>query len=434
MADSGIAVTRVLRDGGNEVLAVRRARVTVVAGPDQGKTLELGDATVAVVGTHRAAELSLSDDTVSRRHAELRAEARGWRLTDLDSTNGVRIGGALVRDALLDGTTRLRLGATELELRLLDDSVQHPLSSEPAFGALLGRSPEMRRLFALAARAAQSDATVLIHGESGSGKELLAEALHRASPRAEAPFVVVDCGNLAAGVADSELFGHEAGAFSGAARARSGLVEEADGGTLFLDEIGELPLELQPKLLRVIEAREVRRVGADRPRSVDVRIVAATHRDLGRAVDEGRFRADLYYRLGVLRLTLPPLRHRPEDIPLLARRFVAQLSPERDADQLLGGALMAALAGYAWPGNVRELRNVVERLVAVGELDSRVRGANADGADYHEARRIALDRFERDYFARLLDDCDGAVGKAAERAGISRQMLHRIMRRHQLVR
>jgi DNA-binding NtrC family response regulator len=435
MTDPGApSVTRILRDGGGEVLAVRKARLAVTAGPDTGKKLELGETTVALIGTHRAAHLSLNDDTVSRRHAEVRAEAGGWRVRDLDSTNGVRIAGARVPEALLDGTTRFRLGQTELELQLLDEEIHHPLSAEDSFGKLLGRSPEMRRLFALAERAAVSDATVLIHGESGTGKEVLAEALHRASPRAANPFVVVDCGNLASGVADSELFGHEAGAFSGAARRRGGLVEEAAGGTLFLDEIGELPLELQPKLLRLIESREVRRIGANEVRSIDVRLIAATNRDLGRAVDEGRFRADLYYRLGVLRLILPPLRHRIEDIPLLARHFFQLLAPERDAQELLRGALLAALSSYAWPGNVRELRNVIERLVAVGQLDTRVRNAERAGDSYHEARRIALDRFERAYCEQLLEESDGAIGKAADRAGISRQMLHRIMRRHQLVR
>ncbi|MDB4969885.1 MAG: ATPase [Myxococcales bacterium] len=433
MAEGTTQVTRVVRDGAGTQLAVRRARLTVVAGPDAGAALELGDKTVALVGTHPRADLCLHDDTVSRRHAELRAEPGGWRVVDLDSTNGVRIGGALITSALVDGGGELRLGQTTLALTLLDGEALHPLWDDDRFGSLVGASPEMKKLFALAARAAQSDATVLIHGESGTGKELLAEGLHRASARAGGPFVVVDCGNLVAGLADSELFGHEAGAFSGAATARAGLVEEAEGGTLFFDEVGELPAALQPKLLRLCEAREVRRVGADTSRKVDVRLVAATHRDLTRAVDEGRFRADLYFRLGGVKLTVPPLRHRPEDIAMLARHFVRLLAPDRDPDSVLRGALLGALASYGWPGNVRELRNVVERLCAVGELDSRVRASDAGAADYHDARRAALDRFERAYCATLLEEAGGSVGRAAERAGISRQMLHRIMRRHGLV-
>jgi DNA-binding NtrC family response regulator len=244
--------------------------------------------------------------------------------------------------------------------------------------------------------------------------------------------VVIDCGALAPSLAESELFGHERGAFTGADRSRAGAIEEADGGTLFLDEIGELPLDLQPKLLRALEAREVKRIGAARPRPVNVRIIAATHRKLERLVAEGGFRADLYYRLAVIRVTVPPLRERGEDVFHLGRHFLRRYHPNLDADQLLA-SIRGALEAYRWPGNVRELRNVLERLALVGELDTRVRGAaQAPLLPYAEGRQAALDRFEREYCERALKKAGGVVARAATEAGISRQMFHRLLRRHGL--
>jgi DNA-binding NtrC family response regulator len=289
----------------------------------------------------------------------------------------------------------------------------------------------MRALFALLEKAAAADSTVLLEGESGTGKEVLAEALHRASARAERPFVVVDCGALAANLVESELFGHEKGAFTGADRARAGALEEADGGTLFLDEIGELAPEHQVKLLRVLEAREVRRVGAVRPRPVDLRVVAASHRRLDRLVAAGQFRADLYYRLAVIKVHVPALRERAEDILPLARRFVAELAPAVDPSALLSEPLARALGAHPWPGNVRELRNVMQRLLVAGELATGVR-APAAPAEYEAARRQALDDFEREYCRAILAHAGGNVSRAAAAAGLSRQMLHRLLRRHDL--
>ncbi|HWU87902.1 MAG TPA: sigma-54 dependent transcriptional regulator [Kofleriaceae bacterium] len=306
-----------------------------------------------------------------------------------------------------------------------------PGSPPERFGDAIGRSPEMQRVFSLLSRVATTDSTILLTGESGTGKEVLAEAIHRRSRRAKGPFIVFDCGAVVPGLIESELFGHEAGAFTNAVRARPGLLAEASGGTLLLDEIGELPLALQPKLLRVIAKGEVRRVGASAATRVDVRVIAATHRNLEQAVAAGRFRADLYFRLAVVVVRVPPLRLRPEDVPVLARHFIAHMASEEQARAVLTPSVNAALVAHDWPGNVRELRNVVERLLAVGDLAGALaRDVPADFENYYVAKRDAIERFERAFVRVSLDACGGVVTRAARRAGISRQMFHRLMSRH----
>jgi two-component system, NtrC family, response regulator GlrR len=431
-----VSATRIIRDGDARlgrptVLAVRRARLRVSRGPSRGAQLDVGELRPVVIGSDPDADLVLADDTVSARHAELRPTARGWVIRDLGSTNGILVGDTRVVEAVLDERTRrFALGESELEWKLSDDEVTHDLAARP-FGRLVGEAPAMRELFALVEQAAASDSTVLVEGESGTGKEVLAAALHESSPRAAGPFVVVDCASLAPSLIESELFGHEKGAFTGADRARVGALEEASGGTLFLDELGELPLEHQAKLLRAIESREIRRLGSAKPRAIDVRIVAATHRKLERMVQAGEFRSDLYYRLAVIKVHVPSLRHRREDVLPLARRFVAEVKPGLDPEKLLAPGVAAALMAYEWPGNVRELRNVVQRLVLVGELATELR-ARPDLAPlpYEEARRQALDDFERDYCRAVLAFASDNVSKAAAHAGLSRQMLHRLLRKH----
>jgi DNA-binding NtrC family response regulator len=425
-----MSATRIVSRPSGRVVAVRCAKLRAVRGPSRGAELTLSSLAPLVIGSDPDADLALDDDTVSARHAEVRPSPRGWLIRDLDSTNGVVIGEARVIEALLDERVkRIKLGESELEWKLGDDEVEHPLA--PAFAGLIGEAPAMQALFALLAQAADADSTVLLEGESGTGKEVLAEALHRASSRRERPFVVIDCGALAPSLVESELFGHEKGAFTGADRARIGALESASGGTLLLDEIGELPLEQQTKLLRALEAREVRPLGAARPRAIDVRIVAATHRPLARLTAEGKFRSDLFYRLAVIKLKIPALRDRAEDILPLARRFLAEIKPGLDASKLLSEPIAAALAAHRWPGNVRELRNVIERLTLLGELATELR-ARAPLADYESARRNALDQFERDYCAQLLAEAGGNVSRAADAAGLSRQMLHRLLRKHDL--
>jgi DNA-binding NtrC family response regulator len=306
-----------------------------------------------------------------------------------------------------------------------------PASPPERFGDAIGRSPEMRCLFSLLGRAAPTESTILLTGESGTGKEVLAEAIHRRSRRAKGPFIVFDCGAVVPGLVESELFGHEAGAFTNAVRARPGLLADASGGTLLLDEIGELPLAVQPKLLRALAKGEVRRVGASSMTQIDVRVIVATNRNLEEDVLAGRFRADLYFRLAVVVAHVPALRFRPEDIPLLAHHFIARMASEEQARAVLTPPVIAALLAHDWPGNVRELHNAVERLLAVGELGGALaRGVSAEPENYYAAKRNATERFERAFVRISLDACDGVVTRAAKRAGISRQMFHRLMSRH----
>ena len=410
---------------------MRPLTVRVVRGVDRGRSIEVGVDGPLSIGSDPGCDLVLHDDSVSSRHAEIALETEGFVIRDLGSTNGTRIGGVLVREAVLDAReVNISLGETDLRVQSNQDAIEHRLSVADRFGGLVGRSPLLRRTFELLARAAESDATVLLHGESGTGKELLAEELHARSARASGPFVVLDCSSLTPGLAGSELFGHVRGAFTGALDSRAGAFEEASGGTLFLDEIGELPLDQQPALLRALAEREVKPVGSDRYRAVDVRLVAATHRDLAGAVNERRFRADLYYRLAVLRITVPPLRQRREDIPLLAREFIQRIRPATDADALLTPALLSAFAAYHWPGNVRELRNAIERLLVTGHPGQLEPTGDGEPQEYGPARRLAIDRFEREYVSSRLRESGGVIAQAAARAGISRQMFHRLVRRH----
>jgi transcriptional regulator with GAF, ATPase, and Fis domain len=410
-------------------------------GPDKGRSCEL-DRPVTVVGSDPGCDVALADPTVSRRQCEIVVGDAGLRLRDLGSTNGTFVDGLRVGEAYLQPGVTITVGETELRFSA-DEEQRFPLSPRHRFGGLLGQSRSMRAVFAVLERAAPTTVTVLVEGESGTGKELVARELHLASPRRDGALVTVDGGAIPANLVESELFGHERGAFTGAHAARAGAFEEADGGTLFLDEIGEVPLEIQAKLLRALEAREVKRVGAARPVPVDVRIVAATNRNLDEEVRAGRFRADLFFRLAVCRVCVPPLRQRPEDVELLARHFVERAAPGRDTDAVLAPSLLAALRRYDWPGNARELRNVVERLVLFpGMSAAEALGTGAAAPDaprrapaelpYHEARQRVLDDFERDYVATLLERAGGVVTHAAAQAGLPRQTFHKFLRRHGL--
>jgi two-component system response regulator AtoC len=320
---------------------------------------------------------------------------------------------------------------------------------EESFHGLVGGSAAMREVYRLLEKAAAVDATVLLTGETGTGKELAARAIHYGSARRERRFVPVNCGALPAELVESELFGHARGAFTGAAAAKPGLFEEAREGTIFLDEVGELPLAAQVKLNRVLQEKEIRRVGDTQPIPVDVRVIAATHRDLREEVKEGRFREDLFYRLHVLTVTLPPLRERPDDVPLLAAHFLEKHA--RAARRTLRGFAPEALrrlAAHAFPGNVRELENVIERAVAVsggetigeGDLPADLLAAPppsaAPGAlaalPYKDAVAEARDRVSRDYLVALMTEFGGNVTRAADRAGMERESLHRLLRKYGL--
>jgi len=313
-----------------------------------------------VVGASSSADLVIDDMTVSRIHAELEPRDEGLWVRDLASRNGTFVNDNQTRESILRGNGEIRLGTTSIRVEY-SSAVSAPVElwNSSMFHGMVGRSKAMRELFALIARIAPTDASILITGETGTGKEVVARSIHDASFRDKGPFVVVDCAALPENLLDAELFGHTKGAFTGAAQARAGAIESADGGTVFLDEIGELPISMQPKLLRVLEQRTVRRIGESIHRPVNVRFVSATHRDLLSMVSRGEFREDLYFRLCVLPVRVPPLRDRKEDIEFLVEHFLKgeKLSPE----------LMASLATHPWRGNVRELRNYVERARALGE-------------------------------------------------------------------
>jgi transcriptional regulator with GAF, ATPase, and Fis domain len=436
-----ITATRLISNpDGSQSLLLRRARLLVTSGPDRGQHLDVVESR-ALVGTGVECDLRLGDAAVSRHHLELRVTEHGYLVKDLGSTNGTFVGNVRLGQVLVNASTSLRLGETVLALVPSESTVEIPLSSRGSFGGLLGQSIPMRQVFAALERVAGTDSTVLLEGESGTGKEVAAEAIHAASSRASRPFVVVDCGAIAPTLMESELFGHEQGAFTGATHARQGALEQADGGTVFLDEIGEVPLELQPRLLRFLESQEVRRLGSAVHHRVDVRILAATNRRLKGEVAERRFREDLYYRLAVICLRLPPLRERPEDIRLLALHFAERFA--RDPYDVITDQISGLLLSYPWPGNVRELRNVVERLVVAPEqaLQSLVGAAAEHPASgvqqylhlpFHEGRRRWQDLFEREYLRHQLERAEGVVLHAASEAQLPRPSFHRLMRKHGL--
>ncbi len=412
-------------------------RLQVVSGPDAPARFVVRKDAV-VIGTHETADLRLTDDTVSRFHCELARDQGRLLLRDLGSRNGTAVNGVQVLEAWAEPGQRLAVGRTVLELVRGEPSeaAKVPLSDARAFGSLVGASVPMRAAFALLERAAQSDATVLLEGETGTGKEGAAEGLHAASARAGGPFVVVDCGAVPPQLLESELFGHEKGAFTGAVARREGAFQAAHGGTLFLDEVGELQAELQPKLLRALERREVKPVGATQYAPVDVRVVAATHRQLRAEVNAKAFRSDLYYRLAVLVVRLPALRERPEDVPLLVDALLGQLgaADAPEAAVLRSPETLARLSAHPWPGNVRELRNAVERSLALRAPPDLEAGAPPDASpgDLKEARARASHRFERNFLEELLARSGGNVSKAAREAGVDRKYLYRLLWRHGL--
>ena len=439
----------ILSKGGRPTaLRFQKYKLLVVSGPRQGEAVVI-DREVFTIGAGSDSGFVVEDPAVSRRHCEIQVGPEGVMIRDLDSTNGTTMHGVRICQAYLTEGAEFQVGSTRLVFCPLQETVVHPLSRRESFGRLLGQSVGMRRLFHLAETFAASDAPILIEGETGTGKELLAEAIHAHSPRRQRPFVVIDCGTLAKGMVESELFGHVKGAFTGAADARLGAFETAAGGTVFLDEIGECDPELQPKLLRVLEKKEVRRVGSNQVRSIDVRILAATNRKLEAEVKAGRFREDLYYRLAGVRLELPALRRRRDDLPLLTRHFLKDLAgvdAEVAVDGLAGA--LELFSHYEWPGNVRELRNVIQMAVhgQQGKLDlgaclylARIRESQAAAepvfagtAPFKDAKGRLVEQFEREYVEALLARHAGNVSRAAREAQIERAYLQRLIRKHGL--
>jgi DNA-binding NtrC family response regulator len=423
-----------------------RFALVVLDGAQVGLSLEIDGSRAGplLVGQGEACELRLADARASRRHAAFDLAERALRITDLSSTNGTFVNGALVIEGLLRGGEIVRIGQTSIRVDLVVQATMVAVSPAARFGRLIGASAPMRRLYPLLERLSASDVSVIIEGETGTGKELLAESLHERGRRASGPFVVLDCTALTPSLAESELFGHERGAFTGAVSARKGVFEQAHGGTLFIDEIGELPAALQPKLLRALERSEVRPIGGTRTVRVDVRVLSATHRNLDAEVQAGRFREDLFHRLAVARIELPALRRRKGDIAPLARAFAQQMN---GAAAALPESLLRSWEDYGWPGNVRELRNSVARRLALGELASTGEGSRhgsalqaepataAEGAlerivglglSFPAARQQVIEELERRYVERVLAEHDGNVSRAAEASGIARRQFQRV--------
>ena len=423
--------------------------VVVLSGSQRGRQVQLHER--MRVGKAPDNDLVLEDDTVSRHHCELERREHGVLVRDLGSTNHTRVGRTAIQEAVVEAGATIKVGGVELGVRVEPRRAMLLPSESTHFGEAIGQSIALRTIFGMLERIAPTDAAVLLLGETGTGKDVLARSIHQQSPRRAAPFVVVDCGAVSYSLIESELFGHERGAFTGAVATRQGAFELAAKGTIFLDEVGELPLDVQPKLLRVLESGEFRRVGGNKTITAEARIVAATKRDLKAEVERGKFREDLYFRLAVVPVNVPPLRSRREDIPALVERFL-DIARKRDpvaAAVTLSPGTLAALAAHDWPGNVRELRNVLDRAIYIatagGErelklLDLPVSAAVASQGpaafdpkkSYREVRDEFEADFERRYVGWLLDRHAGNISAAAREAKMDRKHLYDLARRHGL--
>jgi DNA-binding NtrC family response regulator len=441
------------------------------------------------IGSMDDNDVVLSDDTVSRYHCKIVQEDSGYVLADLRSTNGTFINKVRIREGFLKSGSVIACGGSQVRFVALEEEVQIVPSGSDRCAGLIGGNPRMREIYAIIEKIAPTATTVVIDGETGTGKEVVAQAIHSLSPRSRNDLVVFDCGAVPPNLIESELFGHEKGSFTGAMMTRQGLFEQADGGTLFLDELGELPLDLQPKLLRALEQREVRRVGSTKASKVDVRIIAATNRNLEEEVRAGRFRQDLFYRLSVVRLHLPALRERADDVPLLVAHFLETGHYNRTPSgaqrvHSVARDAMSALQAYPWQGNVRELVNVIERAVSfceaqvmqLSDLPDYVRSAKpqpasrppatrrhttgggggaagshpvvpmsphaptpappeellAEGVTFKDAKERWVAAFERDYILQLLRRNSGNISHAARAADIDRKYFRKLMKKYDI--
>lgn len=420
------------------------SRLRVIFGADAGAEIVLPTAGV-VIGADPSCDVTLNDAAVSRQHLSVIAAPDGFEVTDLASKNGTWLDGVAITRAVVPMGTTLRVGSTLVQLLPTEAMLEIEPSEEHAFGSILGGSLVMRRIYALLERASASDASMLLFGESGTGKELAARAIHEHSDRRDGPFVVFDCSAASEKLIEEELFGHQRGPFAGAAAARAGALARAHGGTLLLDEIGDLPQALQPKLLRLLERREVTSLGASGPDRYDVRFIAATHRDLRSELARGTFRGDLYYRLAVVEIDLPPLRRRSDDIAILTRHFLRAAGA---SDQGVEGPALSRLEAYGWPGNVRELRNVITRAVTFAspgapfdrmpimlhpstapvDAAANVAGVRAN-VSYHEAKAMLIERFEKEFLTDLLRRAGDNISQAARLAGLERKYLYKLLER-----
>lgn len=439
-------------DGRPTILTLKRCKLALTTA--KGHEEHHFEKDVITIGALEDNDLVLDDATVSRNHCSISIRDDEYIIVDLDSTNGTFVDGVRIREAWLRPDMRIRLGTTEIRFLPYDERVRIVPAETDRLGDLLGQSRKMREIFSILEKIAPTKANVVIEGETGTGKEVAARTIHRLGTRALGPFMVFDCGTVPKDLIEAELFGHEKGAFSGALRARAGVFELAHGGSVFLDELGELALDLQPKLLRVLEQREIRRIGGTKSLKVDVRLIAATNRNLEQEVRAGRFREDLFYRLNVVRLVLPPLRERPEDIELLARYFLEQRHSGHRSPRDFGPQVLSRLSQYSWPGNVRELQNAVEHAVsfAVGptiglaDLPPHIVSLHTEGGAtdvsilrpefrpptgaFKGAKEQWLSGFERDYVSELLRKNNGNISHAAREAELDRKHFRKLMKKH----
>jgi len=437
-------------DESDDVILVKKSKLLVASGPLEGTEYVI-DKNTFTIGSDPNNDLVLDDTTVSRRHCEIKLVPEGYMIVDLGSTNGTIVQGVKISEAYLSQSTDFQLGKTRMVFRPLREAMAYDLSRNESLGALLGKSTSMRRVFHLAETYAPTDATILIEGETGTGKEVLAEEIHKHGPRKDKPFIVIDCAAMAKELIESELFGHTKGAFTGAHNDRVGAFEYANGGTIFLDEIGDLTMELQPKLLRVLEKKEIRKLGSNKVENIDVRIISATNRRLEAAVNAGRFREDLYYRISVVNIDLPPLRSRKEDLPLLTKHFLTDILGANAMEQVADfDKTMETFRKHDWPGNVRELRNLVAIAaynsqrplnLAAGMGLGRLRPPEESGGrvddkagirPFKAAKGDVVEQFEREYIASLLKKHDSNVTKASHAAGIERSYLQRLIKKYDI--
>jgi DNA-binding NtrC family response regulator len=404
------------------------------------------------IGRHPDNDVSLPDPHVSSRHADIYFADGEYRIKDLGSTNGTFVDGRRVVEAPFSFGSNLKLGPFTLTLGARGEA-EEPLEAVEALTGLVdlvGTSRAMQRVYSLIRRAAKSDATVIIEGPTGSGKELAARAIHALSRRSTGPFSTVDCGSIPESLIESELFGHEKGAFTGAVGRRAGALEVGHGGTVFLDEIGELPLQMQPKLLRFLEERTLKRVGGTETIDINTRVIAATHRRLVDMVRDGIFREDLYFRLFIIPIALPPLTARTEDLPLLVRRFIEQGAREaglETEDVTVPPEAMARLMSHPWPGNVRELKNVILRALVMADGPtlgpehiqfSLAATTSATGEEAEAALGVggadagSLADVEKRHIQAVLAECQGNKKAAAKKLGIALSTLYDKLKRYDL--
>ena len=447
--------TQLLKNEENkDVVFQRKCQLIVLDGVKKGAKLDLNKPLIKI-GKREDNDFILDEKTVSRNHLEIVQSEDRYLLKDLESTNGTFINDIRVKEAYLSPGDIVRLGNVSAEFVAFDEKVQIEPSTQNQFGPLMGRSRKMRQIFSVLEKISPTTATVLIEGETGTGKDVVARAIHENSSRKNKPLIVFDCSAVAENLIESELFGHMKGSFTGAVSTRKGAFEEANGGTIFLDEIGELSLELQPKLLRALEQREVKKVGSNESIPIDVRVICATNRNLKKEVSEKRFREDLYYRLSVVKLFIPPLRERPEDISFLIEhlltrgRFNIQPDGSLKVTRVEDDALKM-LSRYQWPGNVRELVNILERIVPmvdgnaitgqqVGYVFQELEREDEEATEkmmvdmalpFKEAKQKVVEQFEKEYLSSLLRRNHYNISKTAREAGVDRKHIRNLLKKY----